>query len=94
MRAVGTAELRQNLSKYLEAVQAGEELVITERGRPVARIIPFVEGGEAQLQELVRAGILRPRTRDLPEDFWRRPKPEDPEGAVLQVLLQERTEGR
>jgi prevent-host-death family protein len=37
---VGVRELRQNLSKYLDRVKDGEALVVTERGREVARLIP------------------------------------------------------
>lgn len=37
---VGIRELRQNLSRYIERVKAGEGLVVTERGREVARMIP------------------------------------------------------
>jgi prevent-host-death family protein len=37
---VGVRELRQNLSKYLDRVKAGETLTVTERGREVARIVP------------------------------------------------------
>jgi prevent-host-death family protein len=38
---VGIRELRQNLSRYIERVKAGESLVITERGREVARLTPY-----------------------------------------------------
>lgn len=93
MRAVSVAALRRNLSKYLKAVQAGEELVATLRGQPIARIIPVVDQ-DARLGALIRAGILRPRSRQLPKDFWRRPKPADPEGVVLETLISERAEGR
>jgi prevent-host-death family protein len=37
---VGVRELRQNLSQYLKRVKAGEGLVVTERGREVARMTP------------------------------------------------------
>jgi prevent-host-death family protein len=37
---VGVRELRQNLSRYLERVKAGEMLIVTERGREVARLMP------------------------------------------------------
>jgi prevent-host-death family protein len=40
MTEVGVRELRQNLSRYLERVKAGESLVVTERGREVARLVP------------------------------------------------------
>lgn len=38
--AVGVRELRQNLSRYLERVKAGEAFVVTERGHEVARLTP------------------------------------------------------
>ncbi len=44
--SVGVRELRQNLSKYLDRVKEGEALVVTERGREVARLIPA--GGTAE----------------------------------------------
>jgi prevent-host-death family protein len=36
---VGVRELRQNLSKYLDRVKGGEALIVTEHGRPVARLV-------------------------------------------------------
>ena len=44
--SVGVRELRQNLSKYLDRVKNGEALVVTERGRQVARLIPSGAGAE------------------------------------------------
>lgn len=38
---VGVRELRQNLSKYLQRVKAGEALTVTEHGREVARVVPL-----------------------------------------------------
>jgi prevent-host-death family protein len=40
MAVVGVRELRQNLSKYLVRIKAGESFVVTERGREVARLVP------------------------------------------------------
>jgi prevent-host-death family protein len=40
MMFVGVRELRQNLSRYLDRVKAGETLVVTERGEEVARVVP------------------------------------------------------
>ena len=40
MRSAGIREARQNLSKLLDEVRKGREVVITDRGRPVARIVP------------------------------------------------------
>lgn len=39
-RAVGVRELRQNLSRYLAEVKAGESFTVTEHGREVARLTP------------------------------------------------------
>lgn len=41
MRAVTASEARQQLTALLEAVEAGEEVTITRRGRPVARLVPI-----------------------------------------------------
>jgi prevent-host-death family protein len=64
---VGVRELRQNLSKYLRRVEAGESLDVTERGRPVARLVPLVEGG--LLAKLAREGRLMQAPRGRLEDL-------------------------
>jgi prevent-host-death family protein len=48
-RVVGVRELRQNLSRYLDRVRAGESLIVTDRGREVARLIPFASDGYSEL---------------------------------------------
>jgi prevent-host-death family protein len=40
MRTAGVREARQNLSALLDEVKRGREVVITEHGRPVARLVP------------------------------------------------------
>ena len=40
MRTVGVREARQNLSALLDEVKKGREILITERGRPVAKLVP------------------------------------------------------
>jgi prevent-host-death family protein len=40
MRSAGIREARQNLSALLEEVRKGREVVLTDRGRPVARLVP------------------------------------------------------
>jgi len=61
---VGVRELRQNLSVYLERVVAGEVLRVTDRGRPVALLVPLPEHGTAA-ERLVASGRGRPATGDL-----------------------------
>ena len=41
MKTIGVRELRQHASKYLEEVAAGESIEITDRGHPVARLVPI-----------------------------------------------------
>lgn len=100
MRRASVANLKARLSEYLGAVKAGEEVIVTERGRPVARLTPVAmpERMEARMNWLISMGLARPPLRrpskDFWKDFWKLPRPKDPEGRVLKALLEERAEGR
>ena len=96
MRRASIATLKAHLSEYIDAVRAGEEVIVTDRNKPVARLCPVSvpARGEARLIELVRAGLVRPATRPLPRTFWRQRRPRDPQSQVLAALLEERAEGR
>lgn len=63
MSQVGVRELRQNLSKYLDRVKQGEDLVVTERGREVARLIPSGPSVDPYLGLAQRFGATVPRGR-------------------------------
>ncbi len=54
MTRVNVTELRQNLHEYLELVQSGEEISISSRGRPIARLVPAIEVKEELSQKLRR----------------------------------------
>ena len=41
MKSVSIAALKAQLSKHLRAVRAGEELAVTDRGRPIALLVPM-----------------------------------------------------
>ncbi len=41
---VGVKELKAHLSEFLSRVEAGEDVVVTDRGRPVARIVAYAPG--------------------------------------------------
>jgi prevent-host-death family protein len=62
-REVGIRELREHLSRFLDEVRAGRELIVTDRGRPVARIV--ATSGESRLDELVAAGVVTLPEREL-----------------------------
>jgi len=55
-RSVGVRELKSGLSGYLRRVRRGEAIVITDRGEPVARMIPA--GIAPGLVRLIREGKL------------------------------------
>ena len=62
MHVIGVRELRQNASKYLARVEAGEELAVTMRGRLVARLVPVTTTERAR-EDLIADGSLRPARR-------------------------------
>jgi prevent-host-death family protein len=90
MPSAGIAELKAGFSEYLARVKAGEEVLITEHGRPVARIVPLAAAETPGVEELVRAGILRAPDRPLGDDFFRLPRPRDSRAAVRAALDAER----
>lgn len=55
---VGVRDLRNHLSRWLDAVAEGREIVVTDRGRPVARLVG-VDGGAAY-DRLVAQGLIQP----------------------------------
>jgi prevent-host-death family protein len=65
---VGVRELRQNLSTYLRQVERGRRLIVTERNRPVAELVPL--GREHPgLRRLVAEGRVVPPARAESLDF-------------------------
>ncbi|MBI2401872.1 MAG: type II toxin-antitoxin system prevent-host-death family antitoxin [Gemmatimonadetes bacterium] len=95
-RTAAVSELKAGLSAYLARVKAGEEVVVTERGTPVAKIVPIPPEDDPELQRLRRLeaqGLIQFPTGKLPPDFWDLPRPKDPEGLVLKALLEERESG-
>ncbi len=55
---VGVRELRNHLSRYLDRVRDGEEIVVTDRGRAIARVLPV--GVERVLDRLIAEGVVTP----------------------------------
>lgn len=81
-------ELRQNASRYLARVANGEAIEVTDRGRPVARLVP-VPNGENALADLLASGRLKapedPSDFDNAEDFGL-----DASGRLAQMRAEER----
>ena len=56
---VGVRDLKNNLSRYLDRVSQGDEIVVTDHGRPVARLLR-VDRSTERLADLVASGLVRP----------------------------------
>ncbi|MFT4136041.1 type II toxin-antitoxin system Phd/YefM family antitoxin [Microbacterium sp.] len=54
---IGVRELRDGLSRHLADVRRGQEITVTDHGRPIARIVPI--GEESGLERLLREGVAR-----------------------------------
>ena len=70
MRAVGLRVLKNKLSEYVRLAQGGETILVTDRDRVVAELVPPRAGrgpavADAVLAELVRQGWLTPPARPL-----------------------------
>jgi prevent-host-death family protein len=90
---VGVRELRQNLSRYLERVKAGEGLVVTERGRVVARLIPAGANADRYADLAQRFGATVPVAR-LEDVAARLQAPRASAGTTDAYLAESRRESR
>jgi prevent-host-death family protein len=95
MATASISEAKAQLSALLDRVKAGEEVTITSRGKPVARIVPLPPEDidwDERLDRLERQGrVVRPKeTLDL-DWLLSLPLPESRE-SVLEALLEERRE--
>jgi len=77
MRSVKLSELKNNFDKYLSEVQQGKEVVIRDRNRPIAKIVPLLplDDEDGEEMRLEAAGKLRRRKAPLPDSFFSRPAP-------------------
>lgn len=85
MERIGVRELRQHASRYLDRVKAGESIEVTERGTPVAVLVPVAR--DQVRERLVRDGRLipAPGPRLLPEPV----EPSGPAGSSTAEILDE-----
>jgi prevent-host-death family protein len=72
---IGLREANQRFSKAIRAVRAGKEVVLTERGHPIAVIKPIRDEAaqEATLRAMANEGLITPATRKgpMPTPSWR-----------------------
>jgi prevent-host-death family protein len=61
---VGIRDLKQNASEVMKRVKKGDAVVVTDRGRPVGRIVPLQS---SPIEELITAGLLSEPATSLTE---------------------------
>jgi prevent-host-death family protein len=93
MTTAAVSEIKARLSEYLRRVRGGEEVVVTDRGRPIARIVPVFDP-DAHLGDLDQRGLLRPPVLELPANFLERDRPPIEGGSLVDAVIEERREGR
>jgi prevent-host-death family protein len=94
MKSVNIAELKNRLSVYLNEVKGGEEILVRDRNRPVARIVPLERsrGEDEELLSLASQGKLRLGEGRVEESFWQMPAPRVSAAALRRAIEQERDE--
>lgn len=94
MKTTTVSKLKASLSKYLRSVKAGEEVLVTERGRPIAKLTPADSSQMLpdDLIEMEKQGLIKLGSGKLPKSFWELPRPNDPKGLVAKAVRREREE--
>lgn len=92
MQTVNISELKNHLSVYLETVKNGEEIIIQDRNRSIAKLVPLPENRyESEELELIADGVLSPpQISKLPVSFWNEELPEISLERVVKVITDER----
>ena len=88
---IGIRELRQQASKYIRRVENGETIEVTDRGRPVALLVPIPH--ESRRAQLIASGRLRPASGDL-LDLGEPLPPAEGEPLLSEILAQMREDER
>lgn len=99
MLKASITEAKNRLSALIDQVRSGETVVITDRGRPVARLSSAVDDSDVdsdgRVARLERQGAVRRATTAPPARMILRPPPAVRPGAdILRELLDERADGR
>jgi prevent-host-death family protein len=95
MRTVNISDLKAQLSAYIHVVKAGEEVLICDRNKPVARIVPCrLNDHSEQEQRLVARGVLTPPLKRRPSAVsWPEP-PGNISDDVMEQVWREERQGR
>jgi prevent-host-death family protein len=92
MRTVNISDLKARLSAHIQLVRDGEEVLVCDRNKPVARIVPcHLEDLSEQERRLAARGVLTPPLkRRAASVSWPKPPGRVSDKAMEQVLREER----
>lgn len=93
MHSVNIAELKNNLSRYLAQVKAGEEIIIRDRNSAVARLVPLNGSklADDELLKLAAEGKIRLGEGAIDDEYWKLklPRVKSARPDTLQWLINE-----
>ena len=94
MQTTTASQFRKSPGAYLRRAAAGEEVLITDDGHPIARLTPVTDEKtlSRRIKEMEDAGLIKTGKRALSDDFWNLARPSDPKGSVRMSILREREE--
>lgn len=95
MKDVGVARMKAELSYYLARVKKGEEVVVTEHGEPIAKLVPYGARGMRAKERavLAREGLLELGRGRIHPNLLRPSRILDTEGRLRHIASIEREEG-
>jgi len=99
MKSVSITYAKNHLSSVVKMVREGTPVLLTDYGKPVARLEPvgISDQGtsEGLLNDLEKKGLIRKGRKSLPLEFWKSAPVSIPgDSSVIKVLIEERESGR
>lgn len=91
MKTVSISDLKARLSAHIKLVRKGQEVIVCDRGEPVARIVPVtLDDQSEQTKRLVARGILVPPLKKRSANKWPTPPGNVPDEVMKQIWKEER----
>jgi prevent-host-death family protein len=99
MRKISITDAKNGLSALIDSLKGGAQVLIVDRGRPVARLETVAhdskEEQDGRMSRLVREGIVRPARAALPPSLFSDELPRlKSDVSVVAALIEERRESR
>lgn len=97
MFSINISSLKNELSAVLRRVRKGEDALVLDRDRPVAKIssvraADHIRNDKDLINELEKRGIIKKATKKLPKDWFKKHPPLRIKGSAVRALLKEREE--